>query len=253
MTVVSVFAHFIASLDAKIDDITKTPFTPFYQTNYNTSSSIEKSQLSDIIGKMDGAINSIDSVIEQLAERKALLDSTKREHSRFRSVVGRIPEDVLSIIFEYSSLAQARGRDGFFKYRPSLCFNFSDTCRRWRTVALGNPKLWNNIFLNARATWGGYKPLLPFFASLVLPSLSELSFPFKFAREEGEETQILEAFLARSQCPLKRMNVINRTKDEDRIWIGGWVERLRSTYPQLQLVDDKSYEDINAIMAAWYS
>ncbi|EIW85647.1 hypothetical protein CONPUDRAFT_162804 [Coniophora puteana RWD-64-598 SS2] len=149
MTIISVFAHFIASLDVKIDDITESPFTPFYKTNYNTSSSIERSQLNDIIGRINGAIDGIDSVIEQLAERKVVLESTKREHSRFRSVVGRIPEDVLSIIFEYSSLAQASGEYGVYKHRSSLSFNFSDTCRRWRTVARGNPKLWNNIFLNA--------------------------------------------------------------------------------------------------------
>ncbi|EIW85611.1 hypothetical protein CONPUDRAFT_70374 [Coniophora puteana RWD-64-598 SS2] len=90
----------------------------------------------------------MDAIVQQLAERRAFLEYAKHEHARFSSIVGRIPEDVLSIIFEYTIPSYLTGRGGLSQRRSSLSLNVSRVCQRWRTVALGNPKLWNKFYVN---------------------------------------------------------------------------------------------------------
>lgn len=61
------------------------------------------------------------------------------------SVISSLPEDILSIIFgKCKPKPSFRTRD-----LPRILLSFSQVCRRWREVALNDPRLWTAIIFTS--------------------------------------------------------------------------------------------------------
>ncbi|EIW85610.1 protein serine threonine phosphatase 2C [Coniophora puteana RWD-64-598 SS2] len=152
----------------------------------------EKGQIKGITEDLTAALEDIGSIIQYLAEKKASLECMRREHARFSSVVGRLPGDVLSIIFEHGIPSPSGGRSDPSQDDPLLSVKVAWVCRRWRTVALSNPKLWNKIHLDGSKVVPGASS--PRFAELAARCRAHPTYLFirspKFS--ELEESGMLE-------------------------------------------------------------
>ncbi|EIW85608.1 hypothetical protein CONPUDRAFT_150413 [Coniophora puteana RWD-64-598 SS2] len=129
-----------SNIDSEIDALLHTPFAHLLGTNHNVTSSINQHQLCELVESLSSGVDEIDAIIKHLSQSKVRMQHAKKEHSRFLSVVIRVPDDVLSIIFKYVSRSYQI---------PVPPISLSRVCRRWRTVALADPKLWNSIHITA--------------------------------------------------------------------------------------------------------
>lgn len=73
-----------------------------------------------------------DAIIQRVVDHKRAL----REHRNSLAPVSRCPAETLSQIFRYFTPLPSQYND------IGLALAFSQVCRRWRSVALGNPALW---------------------------------------------------------------------------------------------------------------
>ncbi|EIW84805.1 hypothetical protein CONPUDRAFT_48069, partial [Coniophora puteana RWD-64-598 SS2] len=92
-------------------------------------------------------MNDLDSAIYALQNVRTRLSRSATECRRLVSAVGRLPVEILSEIFilarpQYHGLRlDPSDHSSVQKYlQPS--FTVAQVCRRWRSIALGTPRLW---------------------------------------------------------------------------------------------------------------
>jgi len=142
--------QYVSYIETEVDTLVQTPFTHCYGTNFSAARpSTEKIQLDDIIDTMTPYYSELKTIIGRLSQARVKLVLAIKAHSRFASIIGRIPEDVLSIIFYYAHLPSY---EDIYSDRLgcTLRLNVAQVCQRWRMVALGAPKLWHRILIDAK-------------------------------------------------------------------------------------------------------
>lgn len=100
------------------------------------------------------AAASAQAILQQLTDMEQTLDAQLAVARGLLHPLRRLPDDVLAIIFSH-----CRGRDGpdrpvniwIARWAP---FVLAATCRRWRSVASGDPTLWQTIVLDLHLVTG---------------------------------------------------------------------------------------------------
>ncbi|KDQ11124.1 hypothetical protein BOTBODRAFT_35657 [Botryobasidium botryosum FD-172 SS1] len=92
-------------------------------------------------GALDALALACTYAVSAITSYTRILLSTARTHRNSRSLIYRLPDEVLSIIFEFTQSSAINPACGLKAKAP---FNLSLVSRRWRGVAL-NPALWTVI------------------------------------------------------------------------------------------------------------
>ncbi|EIW76539.1 hypothetical protein CONPUDRAFT_157727 [Coniophora puteana RWD-64-598 SS2] len=98
------------------------------------------------------------------------LSGSMTSYSRFVAAVTRLPDEILSEIFEracapsdmsFTSSGHTSWRDASLTSHRLVCADVSQVCQRWRRVALATPRLWTAFSLNVhkRTIWALPIPL----------------------------------------------------------------------------------------------
>ncbi|KAH9936154.1 uncharacterized protein B0H18DRAFT_868060 [Fomitopsis serialis] len=89
------------------------------------------------------AIHTLESKMASLLNERDLLESRLEQAVRMQSPVQRLPDELLSSIFEIGVL------DGD-EEDPITLANLMIVCRQWRDVAVDTPALWSRIWMGTR-------------------------------------------------------------------------------------------------------
>ncbi|EIW84501.1 hypothetical protein CONPUDRAFT_34331, partial [Coniophora puteana RWD-64-598 SS2] len=115
-----------------------SPFAKYAVTNYYPRSDRESREVKALLSRMELFKDTLGSVCGILNSAIDNLSRSITSHSRIVSAVARLPDDVLSEIFERCVPSHP---DFQYPYRLTY-LDVSHVCQKWRGAALNTPALW---------------------------------------------------------------------------------------------------------------
>ncbi|KAJ7812034.1 hypothetical protein B0H14DRAFT_2377905, partial [Mycena olivaceomarginata] len=91
----------------------------------------------------DTKIYSLQAELDKLLEERDSLDTEIRKHEGALSPLRRIPPEILSLIFDFASPFTE-----CFMIIEDGPWPLSAVCSRWRSIALSQPSLWTELWLD---------------------------------------------------------------------------------------------------------
>ncbi|KAJ7601192.1 hypothetical protein C8J56DRAFT_1075229 [Mycena floridula] len=104
------------------------------------------------ISEIEVQIAKAQKFLDSMTTLKSTLERSKLDYSSMLAVASTVPDDILTMIFEYVVEDQAQA---LFNSPPkarrtwmTMALSLSQTCRRWRQLALALPNLWRFITID---------------------------------------------------------------------------------------------------------
>ncbi|KAF9061803.1 hypothetical protein BDP27DRAFT_1234582, partial [Rhodocollybia butyracea] len=131
------------------EELPESPFTDAFTTNHSATLS-ERAQILGLLERpqerlkqMNSEISRLKQQVEALVAQRAVIHKFIRAHRALLAPIRRLPVEVLSEIFLFC-LPVDRNPVRSVKEAPLL---LTRICRRWRDIALENPRLWTGIHI----------------------------------------------------------------------------------------------------------
>ncbi|KAE9390779.1 hypothetical protein BT96DRAFT_796016, partial [Gymnopus androsaceus JB14] len=91
------------------------------------------------LGDFSAEISRLQSRILFLERKRGRLEARLKEYASLISPIRRLPDDILSVLFEQYCI------DSEQQFPTLGPFKLSAVCSHWRSIVLSNPSIWSRI------------------------------------------------------------------------------------------------------------
>ncbi|ESK80835.1 hypothetical protein Moror_4306 [Moniliophthora roreri MCA 2997] len=173
------------SLHTYLNPTVQDPTLPTFDLD-NLSEALK--HISTEMHKVQSHANAFEEAAVTARSRVSRLHSILKSCQNLSVPLVRMPEELLAMVFEYCVRADTSGH-AFSKY--AMPWVLTQTCRRWRTIALCTPSLWSIVRVNTKLmstlpyhdssldmlrTWLERSQKLPIYCLAIFAETSPLSF-----------------------------------------------------------------------------